>query len=596
MSTSPEKNSEGLVTYSIYSEGNRIQDSFELISIHVERTINRIGRATLQFEAGDMPKKDIPESDDDTFAPGNDIRVEVGYNSDESILFEGMVISHNLEIPEDGDSRLIIECADYMLPTTLTRWNRYFSEKTDDSIIKEILGNYSSISPTVDSTSVTHAESVQYYCSDWDFILSRADANGLIVIPDGKKVTICKPKVSESAVLTVTYGEDLIAFHGELLTSDPLPGLNAYGWDLAQQKAIKVSAATPSLNEQGDQTAASLSEAIGTNTQLIQTDSCSEETELQSWADSQLLRAGLSRIQGEIRFQGSSLAVPGCLIELAGLGKRFNGNAFIGGIEHLIHGGEWTTTAHMGLDAQPVTEEFNVVTPAASGLVPGIEGLHIGVVTKLDSDPAKENRIQVEIPILNSEKNLVWARMATFWANPNYGGFFIPDVGDEVILGFLNNDPSFPVILGSMYSSSKAPPYTIDEKNNIQAIKTKSGVLLEMDDEKKVVTITTPQSNKLVLSDDAKSITMQDQNGNKIELSDSGILIQAAKELTLKSGTAMNLTAGTDGSIKASSALNMKGLNVELSADASLTAKGNATAELSASGQTTVKGAMVMIN
>ena len=76
MSVSPEKNSEGLVTYSIYSEGNKINDSFEVVSIWIRKEVNRIGRAVLIFEAGDMPRKEIPESDDDTFAPGKTIRIE----------------------------------------------------------------------------------------------------------------------------------------------------------------------------------------------------------------------------------------------------------------------------------------------------------------------------------------------------------------------------------------------------------------------------------------------------------------------------------------------------------------------------------------
>ncbi|MNE41955.1 hypothetical protein D3C80_1360580 [compost metagenome] len=89
---------------------------------------------------------------------------------------------------------------------------------------------------------------------------------------------------------------------------------------------------------------------------------------------------------------------------------------------------------------------------------------------------------------------------------------------------------------------------------------------------------------------------MADQNGNKIVLSDSGILIQATKEITIKAGTEVKTDAGTNASVKAGVNATVKGTNVELTADASFTAKGNASAELSAAGQTTVKGAIVMIN
>ncbi len=596
MSVSPEKNSEGLVTYSIYSEGDRINDSFEVVSIWIHKEVNRIGRAKLVFEAGNMPMKEIPESDDETFAPGKNIRVEVGYQSNERIVFDGVVITHNVDIPEEGATTLEIECADFVFPSTLTRKNMLYEQKTDSAIIKEILGTYSDITATVDATTVTHPELVQYYCSDWDFICSRADVNGLILLSDGKKVDIIKPKVSAAAVLKVTYGEDLIAFRGELQTSDQTIGVDAYAWDIATQAVIKAASATPTLNEQGDQTPSDLSESIGGDRWELQTESYGDSSQLQTWADAQSLKAGLARIRGEIKFQGSSLAVPGCLITLDGLGKRFNGDAFIGFVEHEIQDGEWITTAGMGIDPEMSTQNPDVVTPPASGLLPGIEGLHIGVVKKLDGDPAKEFRIQVEIPLLNTDKNLVWARLSNFWSSKSFGAFFIPNIGDEVVLGFLNNDPTYPIILGSLYSSANAAPLQIDAKNPIQLMQTKSGIKLEMDDENKVVTVTTPGANKMVLSDKDKSVTLADQNGNKIVLSDSGILIQAAKEITIKAGTEVKVDAGTNANVKAGVNVAVKGTNVELSADASFTAKGNASAELSAAGQTAVKGAIVMIN
>lgn len=595
MSVSPEKNSEGLVTFTIYSEGNKISDSFEMVSIRVRKEVNRISRAILVFEAGNMPMKEIPESDDETFAPGKEIRVEAGYQNNEHIIFSGMVISHNIDIPEDAPSTLEIECADFVFPATMVRKNNHFEKKTDDAIIKEILGTYG-LSLKVDATTVTHAELVQYYCSDWDFICSRADANGLLVISNGKDIQVIKPAVSAAATLKVTYGEDLISFRGELLTSDQNTGVDAYAWDIATQKILKASSTTQTLNEQGDQSATALSEAIGGDRMSLQTESYGDSSQLQTWADAQALKAGLSRIRGEIKFQGSSLAVPGCTITLDGLGKRFNGDAFIGSVEHEISDGEWITTAGMGINPELTTQNPDVTTPPASGLLPGIEGLHIGVVHKIDGDPAKDYRIQVEISLLNSDKNMVWARLSNFWSSNSFGAFFIPNVGDEVVLGFLNNDPTYPIILGSMYSSANKAPLEIDKENPIQLMQTKNGIKLEMDDKNKVVTVTTPGANKLILSDQDKSINMADQNGNKIVLSSSGILIESSKEITLKSGTDVKINAGLNANITAGTNFSGKGVNVQLSADASFTAKGNASAELSAAGQTAVKGAIVMIN
>jgi uncharacterized protein involved in type VI secretion and phage assembly len=321
-----------------------------------------------------------------------------------------------------------------------------------------------------------------------------------------------------------------------------------------------------------------------------------DESILKSWADAQLLKTSISRIRGEIKFQGNAKAVVGCTIELAGLSKRFNGNAYIGMIEHEVKNGEWTTIAGMGIPLGNATENSDVMAPPASGLLPGIQGMHIGKVVKIDEDPAKENKLQVEIPILNGEKNRVWARLATFWASSQYGAFFIPDIGDEVALGFFNNDPCHAVILGSLYSSKQMPANKPIAKNNVRGILTKSKLRLEFEEEKKIITIETPGKNRIEINDEGKSIKLVDQNKNKIEMTSSGIIIESAKSILLKAQTDIKIEAGTQVDIQGKTAVNIKGATVEAKADMAFTAKGGAKAELSAGGQTVVKGAIVMIN
>jgi Uncharacterized protein conserved in bacteria len=288
---------------------------------------------------------------------------------------------------------------------------------------------------------------------------------------------------------------------------------------------------------------------------------------------------------------------------------------------HEIKEGEWFTTAGLGIPNSVITEKQDVMSPAASGLLPGIQGLHIGKVMKIDSDPTSEYKIQVEIPALDSENKNVWARLSNFWSSDKYGAFFIPDIGDEVVLGFFNADPCHAVILGSLYSSKQTPPYEPEKENDIRAIvtkyrlsesrgkarfdyaerevfgpKPKSKMKIEFKEKDKIITIDTPGKNKIVISDKDKSITLEDETKNKIEMSPSGILISSEKEITLKAKTNIIMDAGAAIKQTAKANIEMKGLNIEANAKASLTVKGNAKAEISAAGNTIVKGAMVMIN
>ena len=597
MADSPNKNADGVIRVSIYSEGNPITTTvFGLISLSIYKEVNRIGRATLTFDAGNMPEGEIPESDDDSFAPGKKIRIEAGYEDNENPVFEGIVTNHNLIIREGNESFLCIECCDYAFPCTQVRKNNVFEKKKDSEAIKEILTKYADLSVSIDSTKAKYNELVQYYCTDWDFILSRADMNGLIVTTEGKNINIKKPDTGASPKLKVTYGIDLISFEGELCADEQLCGIKAGAWDISQQEMISVEGAKPTLNKQGKDSLSELAKAVGNNKQSFQTELYSDKNSLQAWADAQLLRTGLSRIQGQCKFPGNHKILPGDLLELDGLGTRFNGNAFIGRVEHEIKEGDWITTVGFGIPNTTLTEKRDVMAPPASGLLPGIQGLHIGKVKKLEGDPTNENKIQVEIPTLNGDKNTVWARLGSFWASPSYGAFFVPDIGDEVILGFFNDDPCHAVILGSLYSSKQIPPYEVTKENNIRSILTKTKMKIEFDEKDKVITIDTPGKNKVLISDKDKSITLEDQNKNKIAMTPSGILIDSAKAITLKAKTDIVLEAGAGIKQTAQSNVEMKGLNITANANASLTVKGNAKAELSAAGQTVVKGAMVMIN
>ncbi len=138
-------------------------------------------------------------------------------------------------------------------------------------------------------------------------------------------------------------------------------------------------------------------------------------------------------------------------------------------------------------------------------------------------------------------------------------------------------------------------PQSLDITLPINVV-TPQKLTLVMDDEKKTITITTPGKNTIILSDDAKSITLKDQNGNMLEMNDSGIKITSCRDITFAAKGNITVEASRKATVKAQQNVEVEGLNVQVKAKIGATINGNATAELSASGQTTVKGALVMIN
>jgi Rhs element Vgr protein len=596
MSESPMTNSSAVLKLSVFSNDTQIQDTIGIASISITSAINKIPYAIIELPDGDMPNQDFPISNGDEFKPGSEIKINAGYGDSEDTIFKGIVIKHGIKISGNNTSRLVIECRDKAVAMTIGRHSANYVDKKDSEIIADIVSGYSGLSSDVDVTTTQYKELVQYYCSDWDFILSRAEVNGLLICVEDGKLSIKAPQLSAAAELKLSYGEDLIELDADIDARTQFTEVKATSWDPGEQKVVEEPVGPQTLNEQGDLQAADLAGVIDLKSLRLQTTGVLESSALKDWAAGKQLKAGLARIRGRMKFQGSAMAKIGSLIELNGVGSRFNGDVFVSSVTHRIISGNWISDVDFGMSPDWFSEQRNLVAPPASGFLPGIEGLQIGVVLKLDEDPEGQSRVQVSVPILQAETEGVWARLSNFAASNSFGAFFIPEIGDEVILGYLNNDPSNPIVLGSLYSSKQVPPYELTAKNYTKAIVTKEKLSIEFDDEKKTITITTPGENKVVLSDDKKSILLQDQNGNKVELNETGIVLDSPKDIAISAEGKVTIDATGNIEITSKADVNVQGMNVNLTADTGFTAKGSATAELSASGDTTIKGAMVMIN
>ena len=591
MADSPSKNKDHVLACTVYVNGSKLKDSFSLVSASIRLELNRIGKATLKFNAGNMDAQTFDESDDSLFKPGNSIRLDAGGMDQQETLFEGCIIGLRILTGKDFRSYMVAECRDNSYPATQGRKNRIFEKKKDSDIIREVLKDYGSVD--VDATGYQHPTLVQYYCSDWDFALSRADACGLFVFTEGDKIKVKKPDVNASPVLTVTYGEDITAFDLELSSDDQFTQYEAVSWCPNTQKAVRVSASSPSLNKQGDLQPKNIASG---DSMLLQTDAPTDEKALKQWVDGMALKAGLARYQGPVSFYGSAKVKPGCLMELKGLGKRFGGNLFVGTVTHTIEDNEWLTEAGAGISPMNITDEPDVVSPTAAGFLPGLQGLHSAVVKKLDGDPLKEQRIQVELPWLDGQSRLLWARLATMYATAGMGTFFLPEPGDEVLVGFMNQDPGHPVILGSLYGTKHKPSFEYEAKNNTKAIVTREKLRIEFDEEKKVITVATPGKNTLEISDDGKHIRLADQHKNEIRMDSGGITLTSAKDITMKAKGGITMDATTKISGTAKSDISFDGTNVKIQAKATASVKGNAMTEVTASGPVKVKGAVIMLN
>jgi len=532
-----------VVTATILSSGRRIDPSYELMSVDIIREVNRIPRAQIVLIDGAAAQQRFPISDADTFKPGSPIEINLRYEDEPELkdgAFKELVVGQRVEAGAHG-SLLTVELKDAAFRLTLARKSVVHRDQSDGQVIEHIIAASGLKHGVIAATQPRHAELVQYYCSDWDFIVARAEANGLLVIVDDGAISLPKISIRGAVQHHFEYGRsEIFDFEIEADGASQMADVQSVAWDIKNHALTGAARAKHFPLAQGNLDGKQIASALGAETTVLRNGAPLDPQELQSWADGALARSRLALLRGRIAIPGLAGIKLMDVIEVAGIGKRFNGKTLVTGIRHRVDQQGWRTDVQFGLSAERFAERPDIADAPAAGLLPAVSGLQIGVVDRFEEDPAKEYRVKVLLPGIDEKKGTVWARLASPDAGKGRGSFFRPEPGDEVVVGFFNDDPRQAVILGAMYGSKNTPPADLSQltrENKKKAIVTKKGTTIGfVDDSKSSVFIQTPDSNKIVLDDDAQAIRISDQHGNTITMNKDGIAIKSAKNLTIEAG------------------------------------------------------------
>ena len=586
-----------LVTFLVKINGKPIPDTVPVKSISISRVANRIPCASITILDGQVATQSFPASDADLFSPGQSVEIQAGYHGQNKMLFKGLVIRHTLKIAHNSHSFIEVECKDEAVKLTVGRKNKYFFNQKDSEIIESILR--SKVQTDVQSSSVTHKEMVQYYATDWDFVVSRAEDNGMLVLTEDGKVTVKKPDFNQQPKFPLNYGSSIFELEAEMDARDQYPTVEATTWDPADQavrkstpgggglggfsaSALSSSAGALGLNAPGVAPNTNYSKVLGLDKLPLQHGGTFTGEEAQAWAAAQMTKSELAKNRGRVKFDGVADIKPGDCISLQGVGLRHSGKVFVTAVTHEIGEGMWYTHAQFGLPQRWFAQEFDDVTDQPAGsLLPAVHGLQIGLVTRLKGSPADtEFRIQVRLPLVNPQGVGIWTRLAAQDAGNQRGAVWRPEIGDEVIVGFFNDDPRQAVILGSLHSSKNPAPIPADDKNHEKGWITRSKMKMVFNDDDKSLVIETPKGKKVTIDEKADKIQLEDEHGNKIVMDKNGIVIESSKDLTLK----------------AAKDVKMQGINIEQKAQATFKAESQGQAQIQATADLVVKGTFVRIN
>jgi Rhs element Vgr protein len=585
----PNPSSHDVVSYDVIIEGQSMNPSYQLLSLSVIKEINRIPSVKMIIRDGDAAERNFEISNKDELIPGKKIKIKIGFDGNNLQVFKGIITRQSIQVKGNGNSQMIVECKDEAVKMTIGRKSKYHENITDSQLVSDLVGQYAGLSSNAADTSIRHKELVQHHITDWDFLLLRAEANSMLVNASDGIIKMFKPDTNAESVLQASYGTSIIEFEAEMDAKTQWKSVKAVSWDYANQQLFDAETdEAASFAQHGNIAGSDLAETINLPKYQLHHSGHVTEQELQAWVDGVILRSRLAKIRGRVKVTGFSGIKPGDFIKLEGVGDRYSGKAFVTAVKHDIGNGSWETNIQFGLDPERYAAMYkNINDSQSAGLMGGIHGLQIGKVVELATDPDGEDRILVKIPTIDNTAQGIWSRVACLDAGSNRGSFFRPEIDDEVIVGFINDDPNDAIVLGMLNSSAKPAPLQASNDNHEKGFFTRGNMRVHFHDQTKTITIDTPAGNSVKLDEQGMTIEIKDQNSNKITLSPTGIKINSPKNIDIEAGINLSLKAGA--------ALTIGGTTLAVKADGNISMEG-ALAKLSASGITEITGSLVKIN
>lgn len=527
-------------------------------------------------------------ANDSCFKIGAKVEIEIGDSGSTKNIFSGFILEKSFRLDSfDGFCFVEIKVVSRAHEMDIVVNDEFFLDKKDSEVIKTIVSKHSGLSVKTGDMSLQHESLIKHSVSDWQFVNMRARAYGFVVVVDGDSMTVDTPNMSSCGVEAI-LGENIVEFNLHVNGGRQFENASVNVWDIKKQVVNTVKAPSASEMSFGNVKYNDITKETSKQELVICDDSISEDV-AKVISSAALSLDRLSKISGYVVIQGNADVKCNSSIKISRGAECFNGEAYVRGVQHFYDDGDWLTKVFIGYEESTTTSSRTPI------LTDRINGLKYGKVIKVAGDKEGEFRVLVNIPIYCKPGEGVWCRMSSYYASADVGVVFFPEVDDEVIVGFIENNICSGVILGVVYSSKNKPPLEkIEEKNDKKVICTRSKMQISFDDKDKVLQLTTPDKKEITISD--KDDCVQMKSGNDIiSISKGGIKIKCSKDISIE-GKNVSIKSTGKVAVDASSDVNIGGVNVNVKGSMGANVEGGTSANLKSSGMTAVKGSMVNIN
>jgi phage protein D len=521
--------------------------------------------------------------------------------------------------------------------------SRTFVNMKDSDIARKVAGDAELTIGTIDETQTTHDHMAQVAQTDWEFLTQRAREVGFEVGVAGGEFFFRKASGSPAggglggAVAAVasalgmggelTFKDNLITFLPRISAANITPDVEVRVWDAkAARVAVGSAPAKTGTAKIDGQDPAALAKSFkgglfpalpslpaippipglpkidfGTapsNTAYVVVDrpmanGAAADTAASEAAIGLADHVSSTFAEAEGYAVGDPAITAGATVKIKGVPKQFVGDWVVTNAKHILDAEEGGYHVRFYVSGRQDRSLLKLADGGGRGKR-GFGGLVCGIVTNA-KDPDDKGRVKVALPWLAPNYESDWARVVQFGTGMLSGSLFVPEVGDEVLIGFEFDDPRRPYVLGGLLNDNTS--FDLGGSAISGGKVTKRGIV-------------SPAGNKLIFADDlppgppgtAPPNTSQITLGSKDDA--MGLVIdQAGGTITVtckpkppasKTPTgAVTIEVGEAGTITIKSGT---GGNIKIEAGGQLELSGQLGVKISSQAMVEVSGKMIKLN
>lgn len=493
--------------------------------------------------------------------------IDIAFSGEQGKLItvtRGEVTAVSVEQGPDGLHDLVLHGLDVTHRLAKRPKTRSFQQQTDADIAANVIGDYG-FERDIDPTFEIYDYVLQSNQTDYAFLRERANRIGFdFWISDRKFFFKPKPASATSAPV-LRWGENLHKFKVRFSSAERCDEVVIRGWDPVAKRAVIGRAmegdpgtSIPVAKEFAD----AARTAFGSVSRTSGRYPVATQREADNVAKSLLLKCSGDEVIARGEAEGDPRISAGATLAIESMGQKLSGTYRTTSVEH-VYGGESSYVTRFvcgGKEPGQLTELLSQsggnssVSPSGNGW----GGLVIGTVTNV-SDKDNLGRVRVKFPTLAESDESAWAKIATPGAGNKRGLECLPEVNDEVLIGFEHNDVHRPVVLGGLWNRNDPPP----------------------------------DSEAVGRGGQIERRSWTSRNGHRVELSDDDS--EGSVSLTLGDSSAKLLLKRSDSQVAGEQKLTFQGQDIEIKAASSISLQAPSI-KIQGDAEVEVRGGMIKLN